>query len=91
MSHSSRSYCLVLQPIVPEELLLLLEAYVHEHRGLKWLFCHAPSHDGMFVSVELLKAGEKQTWEVQIPAHYVLSIADMSQDRPSLGFVSGNQ
>ena len=91
MPNSSRSYCLVLQPNVPAELLLLLEAYIHEHRGLKWLFCHDPSHDSGFVSAALAKGDNSKPWEIQIPSHYVLAIADMSQDRPSIGFVASSQ
>jgi hypothetical protein len=91
MSQSSRTYCLVLHPDVPASLLQLFEAYIHEHRDMQWLFCSEPSFNNGFVSVSILKEKDSSGWVVQIPSDYVLAIADMSKDRPSLGFVSGNQ
>ena len=89
--NSSRSFALVFQPNVPAELLQLFEGYVDEHRGLKIVFCQAPSFDSYFVSVRICKLDGGKFWEVQIPSHFALAITDASEDRPSIGFVANNQ
>ena len=90
---ATRAFALILAPNVPEELLLTFDGYVDHHRGLNMIFCRKPSYDGYFVSVEIIKLdkSDTNTWEVQIPLGFVLTIVDASRDRPSIGFCPGDR
>jgi len=91
MADSYRTFALVIHPDAPASLLSLIAAYLHQSGDIRWAFCRNVIPDFGFVSADLMKEGSSELWPIQIPSGYVLAIADMSQDRPSLGFSVGNK
>ncbi len=83
------SFAVVLQKVLPPELVSLMDGYLHNEGGLLYLHCSSIEHFGNFVFVSVVKGNEDLApWPVQIPVCFVIAIADMSVPHAGPGFLS---
>lgn len=90
---SQKAYALIfIQPMLPE-LITLLEGYLHFHPEKNFAYILGKEFDqaGSFVSFQAIRNRDSKPWSVMIPVGCIAAIADMSQESPGIGFLSGSQ
>ena len=80
-------YAVLLPQTIAPEVLLLIDGYLVEIRGMNFLLAEAFEPLGYFARIEAYKADKSgSTWELLIPIHIVLAAARMDEQN-ALGFL----
>jgi len=88
-----QSYALFLQPNLPQELSALLGEHIQvlqqEGATMQFVYCTRFEPFSRFLECDVVKPNEKgQNWTVYIPLELVITIAEVSPDKPGPGFLS---
>ena len=86
----SQSYAVLLPKMLPQEIHVFLEAYLHLIHEQHFLLCSSVSDEGYFLELSALKNDKsKKEWKLRLPMHNILAIADMDdKDGLPIGFLS---
>lgn len=84
-------YAVILHPTVPTVLLEVLRGYVHDSARPPFFWSLATHPAGRFLECVAIKdKDDDKGWTIQIPTDYVLAIADMTKDKPPVGFLQNS-
>ena len=85
-----KRYAVLLPKILPQELLVMFDGYIHLFHEQNFLLCQSFENLGAFSLLEVMhKDKTKKTWKVQVQTQYVLAVSDMADSEGTqIGFLS---